>query len=122
MGLFGNGPISWTTASADDGSLGDDFSITNGILVVVTLVTLDIVMSYVKEKLPPLNRGIDSLPVVIFQDGNPLRDRMKKARLDSDDILAAGRALHGLERLDQIKYAVLEVGGSISIIPYTQKS
>lgn len=74
-------------------------------------------MSFVKEKVPWFNRAADSLPVVIFQDGNPIRDRMRKARVDEDDILAAGRASQGLERLDQIKYAVLEQGGSISVIP-----
>ena len=28
-----------------------------------------------------------------------------------------GRETHGIERLDQIKYAVLEQSGSISVIP-----
>jgi uncharacterized membrane protein YcaP (DUF421 family) len=33
------------------------------------------------------------------------------------DSLMAARELQGLERLDQIKYAVLERSGGISIIP-----
>jgi uncharacterized membrane protein YcaP (DUF421 family) len=41
---------------------------------------------------------------------------MDKARIDEDDILAAARSSQGLE--DQIKYAVLEQGGGISIIPH----
>lgn len=97
--------------------LGDDFSVTNGILVVVTLVGIDIALSFVKERVPWFDRAADSLPVVIFQDGSPIKERMQKARVDEDDILAAGRASQGLERLDQIKYAVLEQGGSISVIP-----
>lgn len=97
--------------------LGDDFSVTNGILVVAALVGIDIAMSFVKEKVPWFDKAADSLPVVIFKDGNPLTERMRKARVDEDDILAAGRATQGLERLDQIKYAVLEQGGTISIIP-----
>jgi hypothetical protein len=36
-----------------------------------------------------------------------------------DDVLAAARELQGLERLDQIKFAVLESSGAISIIPRT---
>jgi len=33
--------------------------------------------------------------------------------------LASGRETHGIERLDQIKYAVLEQSGSISVVPYS---
>jgi uncharacterized membrane protein YcaP (DUF421 family) len=32
-------------------------------------------------------------------------------------VLQAARELHGLERLDQIKYAVLERSGGLSIVP-----
>ena len=35
--------------------------------------------------------------------------------------MEAARRLHGIERLDQIKYAVLEVSGGISIIPREQR-
>ncbi|HZD58118.1 MAG TPA: YetF domain-containing protein [Anaerolineales bacterium] len=46
---------------------------------------------------------------------------MQKERLEEDDILTSARQTHGIERLDQIKYAVLERSGGISIIP-KQKS
>jgi uncharacterized membrane protein YcaP (DUF421 family) len=42
---------------------------------------------------------------------------MEKARIHERDILAAARKGYGLERMDQIKYAVLERNGNISIIP-----
>jgi uncharacterized membrane protein YcaP (DUF421 family) len=45
------------------------------------------------------------------------QQRMDEVRVDVDDILAAARSDQGLERLDQIKYAVLERNGGISIIP-----
>jgi uncharacterized membrane protein YcaP (DUF421 family) len=37
--------------------------------------------------------------------------------VDEKDVLAAARELQGLELMDQIKYAVLERSGRISIIP-----
>lgn len=42
---------------------------------------------------------------------------MRKTRVDVDDVLEAGRMLHGLERLDQVEYAVVERSGGISVIP-----
>jgi uncharacterized membrane protein YcaP (DUF421 family) len=42
---------------------------------------------------------------------------MQKSKVDEEDVMEAARLLHGLERMDQVKYAVLERDGSISIIP-----
>jgi YetF C-terminal domain len=55
--------------------------------------------------------------VIIVEHGKPLRDRMRQAYVDEDDVLNSARENHGLERMDQIRYAVLERSGSISIIP-----
>lgn len=97
--------------------LGEDFSLTNAFLIVTTLIGIDIFLSLLKDRFPRLERAIEGLPVVILQDGELLKDRMKRARIDASDILEAARESQGLERLEQIKYAVLESSGSISIIP-----
>ncbi len=54
---------------------------------------------------------------MILVDGRPLKDLMNKARVDELDVLQAARQQEGLERLDQIKYAVLERNGAISVVP-----
>lgn len=46
-----------------------------------------------------------------------LRHRMHEARIQEDDIMEAARIGQGFERVNQIKYAVLERNGKISIIP-----
>lgn len=46
--------------------------------------------------------------------------RRTLARVDESDILEAARRLRGLENMSQIKYAVLEKSGGITIIPYTE--
>lgn len=94
-----------------------DQSMTNAALLIVTLVGLDILLSLLKQRLGWLERWIDGTPLVLVEDGTLHRDRMRKARIDESDILEAAHDKQGLERLDQIKYAVLERGGSISIIP-----
>ena len=101
--------------------IGDDFSLINAFLVILTLVTLDIGLSLVKQRSPLLDKWVDGLPTILVQDGTPLTDRMKKARVDLDDILEAARELQGLERMEQVKYAVLERNGKISIVPKSEK-
>ncbi|WP_312799858.1 YetF domain-containing protein [Pseudomonas sp.] len=97
--------------------LGDDFSVTNAALIIVTLVVIDIGLSLVKERSPKLARFIDGMPMIIVENGQLLKARLNKVRLAEEDILEAARTTHGLERMDQIKYAILEKNGAISIIP-----
>jgi uncharacterized membrane protein YcaP (DUF421 family) len=97
--------------------LGQDFSLTNAFLVILTLIGLDIGLSFWKQHSPRLDQLIDGVPLVLVEEGQVLKERMDKVRVDEADILAAARSLQGLERMDQIKYAVLERSGGISIIP-----
>jgi uncharacterized membrane protein YcaP (DUF421 family) len=97
--------------------VGNDFSITNAAIIIVTLVLIDIGLSLLKVRYPIFDEIASGKPVVIVERGRALRDRMQKLRVGDDDILEAARRLQGLERMDQIKYAVMEVSGGISIIP-----
>lgn len=97
--------------------LTDDFSLTNAFVVIATLIGIDIGLSLLKQRSKWLERWMDSTPLVIVAEGKPLKERMDQARVDEGDILAAAREKQGLARMDQIKYAVLERSGGISIIP-----
>lgn len=97
--------------------IGDDYSLTSAMLAIVTLVGLDIGLSLVKERYKPIERVVDDMPLVIVENGQTLRERMDKERVDEEDVLAAARERHGLESIRQIKYAVLERNGAISIVP-----
>lgn len=107
--------------STQQALLGNDFSITNAFLVILSLIALEIGLSILKGNVPVAEKWMDGLPLIILKDGNPIQERMQKARVEEDDILSSARETQGLERLDQIKYAVLERSGGISIIP-KQKS
>ncbi len=100
--------------------LGEDFSIAKSFVLVVTLVGLDVLMSVLKQRFQALDRVIDGVPMIIVENGRPLEDRLRKARLDEGDVMAAARKLQGLERMDQIKFAVLEADGDITVIPRSE--
>lgn len=102
---------------ADNALLGDDNSMTNALLQIVTLTTLFLGLSLLKQRSPRLTRLLEGLPLVIVQNGQPITELMQQMQVDEADVLNAARESQGLERMDQIKYAVLEVNGLISIIP-----
>jgi uncharacterized membrane protein YcaP (DUF421 family) len=106
--------ISETTQQA---LLGDDRSVTNAVVVMCTLIAADIALSIAKQRWPALERWMEGMPVIVLREGRILSDRMQWLRVDEDDILTAAREAHGIERLDQIKYAVVERSGGISIVP-----
>jgi uncharacterized membrane protein YcaP (DUF421 family) len=97
--------------------IGEDNSMINGAIVVATLIGLNILMSLLKQRSKWFDRLLDDIPLVIVVDGKPLKDRMDKSRVDEDDVLDAARETHGLEHMDQIRHAILERDGRISIIP-----
>lgn len=103
--------------SVQEALVGEDFSLTNAWIVIATFLFVDIGMSLLKQRFPAVSRMLDGVSILIVKDGQPFRARMDRERIDDEDILEAARHKHGLSRMDQIKYAVLERNGSISIIP-----
>ena len=103
--------------AAQNAMIGQDYSLTNSFLVILTLVGLDVLLSFVKQRSHKAEKVLDGAPLLIVERGRLLEDRMHKSRVDQEDVMAAARLHQGLERLEQIKYAVLEVNGEISIIP-----
>ncbi|HLV16595.1 MAG TPA: YetF domain-containing protein [Pseudomonas sp.] len=99
--------------------LSDDYSLTAAILAICTLIAVDVGLSIIKLRSSRVRRWLDGTPTLLVDHGRPLRARLAKARLQEDDILQAAREGPGLQRMEQIKYAILEANGKISIIPYS---
>ena len=95
---------------------GDNSMINAGVLVT-TLVGLNILMSVLKQRYKAVARLREDVPLLIVENGKPKTDRMDKERVDMDDVLDAARESHGIESAEQIKHAILERNGRISIVP-----
>lgn len=102
------------------GLVGEDFSITTSVVLICTLMGLDIIFTWFKKRYAGFRRIVEGVPLIIVDNGKPLKGRMHNADVDEEDIMHAARSNCGLERMDEIKYAVLEKDGSITIIPFTK--
>ncbi|KAA0955024.1 DUF421 domain-containing protein [Pseudomonas sp. ANT_H12B] len=96
--------------------LGDDFSLTNSIVVIVTLIAIDVGLSLLKQRSQWVSQLIDGGPTIVVENGKVLHKRLRHARLIEADIMEAARSSQGIETLDQIKFAILERNGKISVI------
>jgi uncharacterized membrane protein YcaP (DUF421 family) len=101
---------------------GEDSSVTSALIAIVTLVGIDVLLAQVKSKWHGLAKFLDGSPMVLVENGKLLETRMRYSRVDEDEIMEAARSLHGLTSLDQIKYAILETSGEISVVPKNRRN
>ena len=64
--------ISETTQQA---MVDNDHSMTNGAVLILTLIGADIFLSFAKQWLPSLDPVIDGTAVIVLRDGKVLRNR-----------------------------------------------
>ena len=97
--------------------MAQDYSLIHAFLVVATFVIVDVAVSFVERDVPSLGKILRGVPTIVVKNGRVLRGRLRRARLTEDDVLEAARRRLGLERMDQIRFAIFEASGEISIIP-----
>ena len=97
--------------------IGQDYSLINAFVVITTLIAIDILVGLVERDYSLFGKIIKGVPTILVDDGHLLTGRMRRARITADEIMERARSVHGLETLEQIKYAILEASGDISIIP-----
>lgn len=103
--------------STQQALLGADYSVVNGLLVVASLLFAEITMNRLKRRSRRLGRLLDGVPAILVENGRTIPQNMIWAQVQEEDIMEAARRLRGLERMDQIHYAIFEVTGQITVIP-----
>ena len=94
----------------------NDFSITGMLLVGSTIGLLTVLVSWTSFRFPRLRPVLDGEPVIVVQDGEPIRKNLDRNRLTLDELRAAARQ-EQIGSLDDVQWAVLETSGRISFIP-----
>jgi len=96
-----------------------DIPLTHAILPLLILGGLEIVVSYASLFSQTLRGIICGYPQVIIKNGFILRNEMRKARYNLDDLMGQMRE-KGIVDLDDVEFAVLETSGKLSVIQKSQ--
>jgi len=99
--------------------VADDRSFINAFEAVGTIALMHVAVTSLKRRFPGFQHIVDGTPVLIFEKGEWHRERMRHHGVQEADVMAAARS-QGLEREEQIKYAVIERKGDISIVKVSQ--
>jgi uncharacterized membrane protein YcaP (DUF421 family) len=92
-----------------------DMSVTGVTIAVTTFTLLSVASSYLVFKSRRAQKIIEGTPLIVVQDGAPIEANLRSERMTVGDVMEAARAQQ-IERLDQIKWAVLEANGTVSFI------
>jgi uncharacterized membrane protein YcaP (DUF421 family) len=94
----------------------NDFSVTGLMLAAGTVGVLTLAFSFASFRFPRLRPVLEGEPLILVQDGKPIDRNIHRERLTLEEIAAEARKQQ-IPSLDQVQWAVLETGGTISFIP-----
>lgn len=95
----------------------DDFSLTNAFVGVATLLALVFLTSLAVYLSRPASQVVEGRPTVLVRHGSLVADNLHRERVAPDEIIAQ---MHqsGLERMEQVKWGILETDGKMSFVPW----
>ena len=96
--------------------VGSDVTVLGGVVAAATLLFMNRAMAFATERLPFLRRAIEGVPVLLLNDGQLIEEHIRRAGLSEDLVLQSIRE-HGFANASDVKMAVLEIDGTISIVP-----
>ncbi len=102
--------------SVQSAMLGPDQSLTGGIVAAAVLLTINGLMARLRLRWPRLRRIVEGSPTLLILRGQVIQDHLRREGLDRQNLEAALRE-HGVVDLADVEMAVLEIDGSISVVP-----
>ncbi len=101
--------------------VGDERSLTNAFAQIATVAVLHYAIVLSRRKWSWFAHAVDGTPLVLLSNGQWHTETLSKMRILDDDVMAAARD-KGLSSLEEVKYAILERNGEISIIQASSDS
>ena len=95
---------------------GGDNSVTAGLILAVTLVAANWIVGKITTYSKTMESLIDGNPQILFHNGKVYDSTLSSAQITRQELMAA---IHkaGYAEMDQIRAAILENDGTISVIP-----
>jgi len=91
----------------------------SGLLPILTLLALSLLLSQLSLRSLRLRALICGTPTVLIRGGKLQQDAMRKNRFTIDELMEELRE-QGVTRIEDVKYAVLENSGQLSVLPWVK--
>jgi uncharacterized membrane protein YcaP (DUF421 family) len=104
--------------AAQNAMAGSYDSVSDGFILVATLVFWNFLLDYLGFKFPAFERLVVPRRLSLVRHGRLLRANMRREFLTEEELMAKIRE-RGIAELSQVKLAYMEADGKISVIPET---
>ncbi|MGG9961936.1 DUF421 domain-containing protein [Ferruginibacter sp. SUN106] len=101
--------------SVQNAMVGNDTSLPGGIVAALGLFIANYIFKFFLRKSQKFSNIIQGEKIVLVQDGEVLQMGLKHAMMSVDELERAIRE-HGIDCIDNVDLAVLEVDGNISVL------
>lgn len=103
--------------------VGDDTSVPGGMAAATGLFIVNYAFKFLLKRFPTFSQAVQGHAIILIYDGKMLHENCDQALFTVDELKAAVRE-HGVEKIEDVNLAVLEVDGNVSIISndYRQKT
>ncbi len=103
-------------ADAAQNAMSDDYtSITDGLLLVATIIFWSWMFNWLSFRFPRMERLLSPPSLPLVRDGRMLRRNMQKEMITEDELLSQLR-LQGVSSVSDVKEARIESDGRISVV------
>ena len=92
-----------------------DIPLSHAVVPIVFLMTVEVVTSTAVANLPRVKNWITSRPAMLIKDGTLCQREMRSARISTDELISELRQ-RDITDLSEVRYAILEQNGKISVI------
>jgi uncharacterized membrane protein YcaP (DUF421 family) len=96
--------------------IGEDHSITSALVGIATLFVLVFGVSTITHLSPRAAVALEGRPTVLAHRGRFLVHNLNRERVTTEEVYGELRK-RGLERIDQVRWAILEGDGKIAVVP-----
>src|SRR5438270_13319735 len=94
--------------------IGDDNSVTGGIIGATTLLVINAVVTRFLYRHPRLEQKLEGEPITLIRDGKVLPQNLRHELVTEAELRAAVRR-QGIESLENVELALLETNGTVSV-------
>ncbi|MES2575968.1 MAG: YetF domain-containing protein [Bacteroidota bacterium] len=101
--------------SVQNAMVGNNTSLYGGIAAATVLFTINFTLKKLMYKYPKFGNFMQEKPEILIHNGNLDFKALSKLNISSDELKEAMRE-HGVEYFKDVKLAMLEIDGNISII------
>jgi uncharacterized membrane protein YcaP (DUF421 family) len=99
--------------------VGQNTTLIGGVVACVTILALAKGLQMLTVRSPAVAKAIIGEPRILVREGEVIKSALLAEDITHHELMAALRE-HGLENPDDVRLAVLEVDGSISVLPKDQ--